>query len=95
MCRLLEEHLKRIEWDVAKFPARLYPFVSAISPSEERLIAIDPRIAFGRPVLLRRGVSTSTIADRIDAGETVEDIAADYDLGPAEIEQAALYERAA
>ncbi len=95
MRRLLEEHLKRIEWDAAKFPARLYPFVSAISPSEERLIAIDPRIAFGRPVLLRRGVSTSTIADRIDAGETVEDIAADYDLGPAEIEQAALYERAA
>jgi hypothetical protein len=33
--------------------------------------------------------------NRIDAGETVEDIAADYDLGPEEIEQAALYERAA
>ena len=95
MRRLLEEHLKRVEWDASKFPARLYPFVSPIAPSEERLIAIDPRIAFGRPVLLRRGVSTSAIADRIDAGETVEDIATDYDLGPAEIEQAALYERAA
>ena len=95
MRRVLEEHLKRVEWDESRFPARLYPFVSAVAPSEERVIAIDPRIAFGRPVLLRRGVSTSAIADRIDAGETVEDIAADYDLGPAEIEQAAIYERAA
>ena len=44
---------------------------------------------------MRRGVSTATIAERIDAGESVEDVAADYDLGQAEIEQAALYERAA
>ena len=95
MRRVLEEHLKRVEWDASRFPARLYPFVSAVAPSEERLIAIDPRIAFGRPVLLRRGISTSAIADRIDAGETVEDIAADYHLGATEIEQAALYERAA
>ncbi len=95
MRKLLEEHLKRVEWDECKFPVRLYPFVSAVAPSEERLIAIDPRIAFGRPVVLRRGISTSTIAERIDAGETIKDIAADYDLGPAEIEQAALYERAA
>ena len=95
MRKLLEEHLKRVEWDRSKFPIRLYPFVSAVAPSEQRLIAIDPRIAFGRPVVLRRGISTSTIAERIDAGETIEDIAADYSLGPAEIEQAALYERAA
>jgi uncharacterized protein (DUF433 family) len=41
------------------------------------------------------GVSTSAIAARIDAGESVDDIAADYDLGLPEIEQAILYERAA
>jgi uncharacterized protein (DUF433 family) len=92
---LFEEHLKRVEWDRSKFPLRLYPFVSAMAPSEERPIVIDPSIAFGRPVVLRRGISTSAIAERIDAGETVDDIAADYDLGPSEIEQAALYERAA
>ena len=95
MRRLLKEHLKRIEWDTSKFPIRLYPFVSAMAPVEERLIAIDPRIAFGRPVVLRSGISTSAIAERIDAGETVEDIAADYELARAEIEEAALYERAA
>jgi uncharacterized protein (DUF433 family) len=95
MRRLFDEHLQRVEWNASKFPMRLYPFVSAAAPSAERAIVIDPRIAFGRPVVVRKGISTSVIAERIDAGETVEDIAADYDLGRPEIEQAILYERAA
>lgn len=95
MRRLFEEHLKRIEWDSSRFPVRLYPFLSASAPSGERPIVIDPRIAFGRPVVVSKGISTSTIAERVDAGEKVADIAADYDLAPAEIEQAVVYERAA
>jgi uncharacterized protein (DUF433 family) len=46
-------------------------------------------------VVGRKGISTSIIAERVDAGEAVDDIAADYDLGPSEIEQAVIYERAA
>lgn len=95
MRRLFEDHLKRVEWDSSRFPVRLYPFLSVGAPGEERPIAIDPRIAFGRPVVVRNGISTSAIVDRIDAGETVDDVAADYDLVPSEIEQAVLYERAA
>jgi uncharacterized protein (DUF433 family) len=95
MRRLFLEHLKRVEWDSSRFPVRLYPFLSAVAPSEERPIVIDPRIAFGRPVVQRKGISTSTIAERIDSGESVDDVAADYELGPSEIEQAILYERAA
>lgn len=95
MRRLFEEHLKRIEWDSSKVPIRLYPFLSTVAPGDERAIVIDPRIAFGRPVVLRKGVSTSAIVERIDAGETVTDIAADYELGSSEVEQAILYERAA
>lgn len=95
MRRLFEEHLNRIEWGSSKFPVRLYPFVSAASPSEARLIVIDPSIAFGRPVVVPKSIATSTIAERIDAGESVQDLAEDYDLGPSEVEQAILYERAA
>lgn len=95
MRRLFEEHLNRVEWDSSKFPARLYPFLSTVAPSEERPIVIDPSIAFGRPVVLRKSISTSAIAERMDAGESVDDLAADYELGPSEIEQAVLYERAA
>jgi uncharacterized protein (DUF433 family) len=95
MREMLLEHLKRVEWDDAEFPVRLYPIVSTAAITSDRSIVIDPRIAFGRPVVLSRSISTAAIAERIDAGETVEELAADYDLGTTEIVQAALYERAA
>jgi uncharacterized protein (DUF433 family) len=95
MRKLLEEHLKRVEWDASSLPIRLYPFPSFEGIGSDRPIAIDPRIAFGRPVLVRKGISTHVIAERIDAGETVPDLAADYELTPVEIEEAVLYERAA
>jgi uncharacterized protein (DUF433 family) len=95
MRRLFTEHLKRVEWDSSRFPVRLFPFMSAAAPSGERPLVLDPRTAFGRPVVFRKGISTSAIAGRIDAGESVEAIAADYGLGESEIEDAILYERAA
>lgn len=95
MRRLFEEHLKRVEWDERMFPIRLYPFIYPEALTADHLIVIDPRLSFGRPVLSSRGISTAAIAGRIDAGETVNDIAADYDLTAAEVEQAVLYERAA
>jgi len=95
MRQLLEEHLKRVEWDEWQFPIRLYPFLSVESTSAAKPIAIDPKIAFGRPVVIRAGVSTAAIVERIDAKETVEEVAADYDLSVSEIEQAVLFERAA
>lgn len=95
MRKLFEEHLKRVEWDEWQFPIRLYPFVSSESITAAMPIAIDAQVAFGRPVIRRLGISTGTIADRIDAGETVADLSTDYGLSEAEIEQAVLYERVA
>jgi uncharacterized protein (DUF433 family) len=94
MRRLFDEHLKRVEW-AAQLPVRLYPFLSSAAEGEARPIAIDPTIAFGRPFVKRRGISTAAIADRIDAGESVPELAVDYGLTPTEIEEAVLYERAA
>lgn len=93
MRKIFEKHLMRVEWDEWQFPVRLYPFVS--DEADLRPIAIDPKIAFGRPVVLRAGVSTGIIEERIDAGETTADLADDYNLSPSEIEEAILYERAA
>ena len=95
MRKIFEAHLDRVVWDDAKFPIRLYPVVSAEPLAPDRPIAIDPQIAFGRPILVSRGITTATITDRIDAGETVPALAADYDLTPKEIEEAILYERVA
>jgi uncharacterized protein (DUF433 family) len=58
-------------------------------------IAIDAGIAFGRPILASHGISTIAIVERVDAGETLDDIADDYGLEIGDIRTAVLYERAA
>jgi len=95
MRKLFDAHLSRVEWSDFQFPVRLYPFLATDGDPSLKPIAIDPEIAFGRPIVQRQGISTAAIADRIDAGESVAELAADYDLSAVEIEQAVLYERAA
>ena len=95
MRQLLQAHLRRVTWDKKRVPIRLHPFVVGEAASPRMPIAIDPRISFGRPVLISRGISTAAIVARIDAGEAVRDLAADYQLSLAEIEDAVLYERVA
>ena len=95
MRHVLEEYLKRVKWDRSNFPVQLYPFLPGGTAAEERPILIDARIAFGRPVVASKSISTRAIADRIDAGESVDVVATDYGIDPSEIEHAAVYERAA
>lgn len=95
MRHLFNEHLARVEWDEWQFPVRLYPFLASDLPGATRVIRIDANVAFGRPVLAARSISTATIAGRIDAGESPGDLADDYGVTIAQIEEAALYERAA
>lgn len=92
--RVFEAHLQRVDWNSLRLPVRLYPFVSDWA-SEPRPILIDPTISFGRPVVREAFISTQAIADRIDAGELVEDVATDYGVAREVIESAVLYERAA
>jgi uncharacterized protein (DUF433 family) len=95
MRKVLEAHLRRVDWDADRLPFRLFPFVYPDGADSERAIAIDPRVAFGRPIVQRVGVATETIARRLDAGEGVQALAEDYSLTPDEIERAVIFERAA
>ena len=95
MRQVLRAHLKRVTWDDQRFPIRLHPFVVGEAAGSGMPIAIDPRISFGRPVVISRGISTAAIVARIDAGEAVADLATDYELSLAEIDNAVLYERVA
>ncbi len=91
IAKFLEEHLNRIELDDMNLPIRLYPFET----DTNKIIAIDPRIAFGRPIIASRGISTAAIVDRINAGESEKEVAKDYGLKMAEVEEAIVYEQAA
>lgn len=85
---LLQAHLRRIERDTVGFPIRLYPFTRKRQPEEPKFIVIDPYVSFGRPVLVGTGIATGVIAERYKAGESIDDLAKDYERGRLEIEEA-------
>ena len=91
---MLEKHLQRVLRDSSGFPIKLYPFVRE-DGGQARVIAIDPAIGFGRPIVASKAISTQTIVDRIDSGEAPEALAEDYGLHLSEITEAVVYERAA
>ena len=92
---VLETHLRRVQWNAHDLASRLYPFVHGEFADAPRIVAIDPFIAFGRPVVLSKVISTQAITDRIDAGESVDTLAEDYGLTEREIAEAIVYRRAA
>ena len=49
----------------------------------------------GRPTVAGSGIRTSVLVERIDAGESVQALAADYGLTEAQVKAAVLFERAA
>jgi uncharacterized protein (DUF433 family) len=90
---LIGLHLQRVEWDKRGFVARLYPFTrSRGGPTDEasqpRVVTMDPRVEFGRPILKLSAVPTAVIADRYKAGESIADLADDYGEDPLNIEEA-------
>jgi uncharacterized protein (DUF433 family) len=77
---ILETYLERVEHDEQGLAARLYPFTryGATEVPQPRMVMIDPRVAFGRPVLSGTGIPTAVLADRYKAGESMSDLADDY-----------------
>jgi uncharacterized protein (DUF433 family) len=88
MRELLDAHLQRIDRDSAGLAIRLYPFTRKKESIEPRYVLIDPYIAFGRPVLTGTGIPTAVIADRYKAGESIDELANDYDQERSRIEEA-------
>ncbi len=75
---VVQGSLERIDFDADQRPTRLYPWRREIT--EEKLIVIDPRLAFGRPTVAGRGIKVGVVIDRHRAGESVDDLSRDYDI---------------
>lgn len=58
----------------------------------ERLIVIDPEYGFGYPVIANTGVRTEFVAERFAVGESTAEIANDFDITPAEVDDALRFE---
>jgi uncharacterized protein (DUF433 family) len=91
---ILQALLRRIDRDEHGLAVRLYPFsrrpmlAPQLVDESPRVVVIDPRVAFGRPALAGAGVTTSAIAERFDAGESIDDLAVDFGRTREEIEEA-------
>lgn len=91
----LEIYLTRIESDEAGIAARLFPFIHPDKKDDQKLIVIDPAVSFGRPVIAGTGIPTQILAELHEAGDSIEDLALDYDCNPALIQVAVEYENRA
>ena len=79
MADALRLSLARVEHDQDGLAARLFPFVRG-DGREPKVIVVDLRLSFGKPVVAATGVPVSVIVSRYRAGEDVSAIAADYGI---------------
>lgn len=89
---LIGSALKRIDRDAAKIPIKLYPFTRNEIEAAPVVIAIEPGLSAGRPVINGTGLVTHIIAERYKAGESIKELTRDYERPAEEIEEAVRYE---
>lgn len=90
-----ETALARIERDHSGAPIRLFPFSrsSSADKNQPKTVVIDPRLAFGRPVISETAVPTAIIIDRFRAGDSMAEMAGDYGVRKEDIEEALRFEQ--
>lgn len=84
MREVLDAYLERIEYD-NKRAIRFFPLLRDEAP---RMIVVDPRLSFGRPVIAGTAVPVTAVRGRFDAGDSIELLAHDYDVRQDQIQEA-------
>jgi uncharacterized protein (DUF433 family) len=93
MKEIIRVYLRRIERDAKGLPVKLYPFTrdteSEASPkTDPRVVVMNPAVSFGRPVIAGTGIPVSSIYERYKAGDSVANLAQDFNLETGAIEEA-------
>ena len=83
--KVLSQYLKRIERDPKHIPIRFYPLTYEASP---KIIVMDPAVVYGRPIIEGTRITTLMVFERYSGGESLSDIASDYDLNTVVVEEA-------
>ncbi len=85
-------HLERIEPDDTGLAIKFYPFTRPNEEDNPKSVVIDPRIAFGRLVIAGTGIPTDVLAERFEAGDSIDELAYDYEVDTRVIEEVIRYE---
>jgi uncharacterized protein (DUF433 family)/DNA-binding transcriptional MerR regulator len=88
---ILGVHLQRIVMDSTGI-YRFFPFIEERKENEPKSITISPAVSFGKPVISGTGISTSIIASRFHARESVVALSKEYGRTVKEIEEAIRWE---
>jgi uncharacterized protein (DUF433 family) len=80
--RVIEHYLKFVRW-VGRDP---YPKRLQLKTYQGADVIIDPRFAFGQPVLEREKIRVQDILDAFWAGESANVVAAEFGVKPDEVE---------
>ena len=78
---VIERGLQPISWAEDELPQRVR--LMAYQGAE---VVIDPRFVFGQPFVADRGVRAADIFQMFEAGDSVDDVAAEYGVGTAVVE---------
>jgi len=90
--QVLRDFLKRVDKKPAEGVVRLYPFITRDrNPDGPKTVAVDPTVAFGKPVINGTGIPTAAVYQLFTAGDSIQEIAEEYDRAPGEIEAAIRY----
>jgi uncharacterized protein (DUF433 family) len=78
---VVREYLQRIEYEKDGWAKQL------VSPAtRERIVAVDPRRAFGQPIFVHGAAPVESVVSRWKAGEPLAQVARDFGVPPADVE---------
>lgn len=77
-------YLRQVEWGSDRFARRWWPG----SEQGKGHVVVDPRRAFGAPVIAGTGIRTEDLFSRFRGGEPIEELAHDYGVNLGDIEAA-------
>jgi uncharacterized protein (DUF433 family) len=96
---ILNPFLRRVERNAEGIAQTLFPFTRKRhlrAPKDApRIVAINPNVSFGMPVLINSRISTAFLFSRHRGGASISKLAADYGRSEAEIEEAIKLEETA
>ncbi len=92
MRAVMMDSLKHVRRDSKGMPSKLYLFAAPGEKLATVEVVIDPRIAFGNPIVEGTGISTAILAQRYKAGDSIDELAGDFGLSRDAVEQAIRYE---
>ena len=78
---VVRDYLKRITYGGDGWASRV-----RLPSYHHAQVVVDPRVAFGLPLVVHGGARVEDLVDRFVAGDTLADIAFDFDVPPEEVE---------